>query len=211
MVILKHEADLTDDAVGKLKRITANVDVQAELINDLLELSRIRSRPGKKDTVDLHALLTELRANVAYDLERNGITLKIDDGAPTIVAERNRVQQVFQNLVDNAIKYMGASERRRIRIGFERRGDELHFSVADSGQGVDAKDLPHVFNVFRRGTYSGTHAVPGRGVGLASVKSIVECYGGRVWAESHRGIGSTFHFTLDARQVELVEPRRRSA
>ena len=204
MLIVKHDAQLTEDAVTKLQRITANVDTQAELISDLLELSRIRSRPGKKETVDIPKLLGELGENLSYDLESHHITLEIDRGAPTIIAERNRVQQVFQNLLDNAIKYMGDATERTIRIGFERDGDALHFSVADTGQGIDSKDLPHVFNVFKRGTYSGTHDVPGRGVGLAGVKSIVECYGGRVWVESRRGTGSTFHFTLDARQVEPV-------
>ena len=205
MLIIKHEADLNEDAISKLQRITANVDTQNELINDLLELSRIRSRPGKKDRVDLAMLLADLRDNLAYDLERNRITLEIDPQAPVIIAERNRVQQIFQNLLDNAVKYMGDVDPRRISIGCQREGGEWHFTVADTGQGIDEKDLPHVFNVFRRGTYSNTHEISGRGVGLASVKSIVECYGGRVWAESRRGEGSTFHFTLDARQVEAAE------
>ena len=205
MLIIKHEADLNEDAISKLQRITANVDTQNELINDLLELSRIRSRPGKKDRVDLAVLLADLRDNLAYDLERNRITLEIDPQAPVIIAERNRVQQIFQNLLDNAVKYMGDVDPRRISIGCQREGGEWHFTVADTGQGIDEKDLPHVFNVFRRGTYSNTHEISGRGVGLASVKSIVECYGGRVWAESRRGEGSTFHFTLDARQVEAAE------
>jgi signal transduction histidine kinase len=206
MLIIKHDEQLTDDAITKLKRISANVDVQAGLISDLMELSRIRSRPGKKERIDLQELLRELGENLSYDLERNRITLQIDQGAPTIIAERNRFQQVFMNLLDNGIKYMGDAAERKITISFDQIDDQLQFSVTDTGQGIDAKDVPHVFNVFRRGTYSGTHDVPGRGIGLASVKSIVECYGGRVWVESRRNMGSTFHFTLDARQVAQVQP-----
>jgi len=209
MLIMKHEAELTDDTIRKLKRINANVHVQTELIADLMELSRIRSRPGKKEPVDLHELLTQLGDNLTHDLESGRIALQIEKRLPTIIAERNRVQQVFQNLLDNAIKYMGDSDQRRITVRFERNGNEFHFSVADTGRGIDEKDLPHVFNVFRRGTYSGTHDIPGRGIGLAGVKSIVECYGGRVWVDSRSGQGSTFHFTLDARQVEPAQPLAR--
>jgi len=206
MLIKKHDGELADDVIGKLQRITANVKVQTDLIGDLMDLSQIRSRPGRKQQIDLGELLGQIRDSLAFDLENNRITLQIDPEMPTIVADRNRMQQVFQNLLDNAIKYMGESDVRRITVGFDSSDGEFHFTVADTGSGIDSKDLPHVFNVFRRGTYSGTHDVAGRGVGLAGVKSIVECHGGRVWAESEYGVGSTFHVALDARQVEVAEP-----
>jgi len=187
---------LCDDAVTKLQRINANVKTQSDLIADLMELSRIRSKPPKHELVDLQALVKGLRDELSYDLETNGIDLAILGVLPTITADRNRMRQIFQNLLDNAVKYMGDSDERKITVKFTREADELHFVVADTGQGIHEKDLPNIFDVFRRGTYSGSYEVPGRGVGLASVKTIVECYGGRVWLESRRGEGSTLHFTL---------------
>lgn len=205
MLLLKYESQLSEDAVNKLRRIDANVKVQNDLINDLMELSRIRSRPGRKELVDLNELLAQLKETLAYDLERQRITLVVADGLPVICAERNRMRQVFQNLLDNAIKYMGDSTARRIEVGWRHEGAELHFFVRDSGRGIAERDLPKVFNVFRRGACSGPHQAPGKGVGLASVKTIVECYGGRVWAESRQGQGSTFHVTLDSCQAAVEQ------
>jgi signal transduction histidine kinase len=202
MLLIKYESELNEDTVNKLHRISANVKVQSELINDLMELSRIRTRSGKREAVDMNQIATRLAEAMSYDLETAGIDLRIDDGLPVVYAERNRMRQLLQNLLDNAIKYMGDAPKRQIHIGFARRGDELHFQVTDTGPGIDEKDLPKLFHVFKRGIY-GKHKVPGRGVGLASVKTIVECYGGKVWAESRKGQGATFHFTLDALQVAV--------
>lgn len=202
MLIKKHESQLSEDALSKLQRIAANVKVQTELINDLMDLSRLRTRPAKQQAVDLRQLVEQLASSMSYDLESNNIDLRISDDLPTVMVDRNRMQQVLQNLLDNAIKYMGDSEQRSITVAYGDADGEPRVSVADTGRGIDAKDLPTVFNVFRRGIYSGAaHDPPGRGIGLASVKAIVETMGGRVWVESQLGRGATFHFTLDANRV----------
>jgi light-regulated signal transduction histidine kinase (bacteriophytochrome) len=202
MLLMKYESNLNEDAVNKLHRISANVKVQSELINDLMELSRIRTRAGRREAVDMRQVVTKLADEMSYDLEHARIDLRIAPDLPTVYAERNRMRQLMQNLLDNAIKYMGDAPVRQVTIGFSDEGESLHFTVADSGPGIDEKDLPKLFHVFKRGIYGG-HQVPGRGVGLASVKTIVECYGGKVWADSRKGEGATFHFTLDARQVAV--------
>ncbi len=202
MLLSKYRTQLADDALTKLERISANVKMQIDLLNDLLELSRIRTRPGKREKVDLGALVADLRASLSYDLEASGIALDLPDAMPVVLAERNRMRQVFQNLLDNAVKYMLDAKERRVTLGFEEREHQFYFFVADTGSGIDAKDQPHVFDVFRRGTHSGAHQVAGKGVGLASVKAIVECYGGTIWLTSEVGKGTTFHFTLDKKQVQ---------
>ena len=202
MLLSKYRAQLADDALTKLERISANVKMQIDLLNDLLELSRIRTRPGKREPVDLSALVADLKASLSYDLEASGIAMEIPGALPVVVAERNRMRQVFQNLLDNAVKYMLDAKERRITLGYEEREHQLYFVVTDTGSGIDPKDQPHVFDVFRRGTHSGAHQVAGKGVGLASVKAIVECYGGSIWLTSEVGKGTAFHFTLDRKQVQ---------
>ena len=196
MLLMKYRADLADDALNKLERISANAKLQTELIGDLLELSKIRTRPGRKEEVDLNELVRDIVASLTYDLERSGIELTVSGDLPVIQAERNRMRQVFQNLLDNAVKYMLDAPTRRIEVTAETTDDVYRFTIADTGKGIAAEDLPGIFHVFSRATHSGTHAVAGRGVGLASVKSIVETYGGHITAQSTLGQGSTFIFTL---------------
>jgi len=205
LLLSKYRSQLADDALSKLERINANVKVQIDLLNDLLELSRIRTRPGKREAVDLNVLLEELRCNLSYDLESSRIALELPGTLPTIHAERNRMRQVFQNLLDNAVKYMLDAVDRRVTVRFSREGGDLKFAIVDTGSGIAKEDQPHVFEVFRRATHSGTHHVAGKGVGLASVKAIIDCYGGRIWLESEQGKGTTFHFTMSERQVMAAE------
>ncbi|MBI1335962.1 MAG: HAMP domain-containing protein [Phycisphaera sp.] len=203
MLLLKHKAELADDAVNKLERIRANVTSQVSLLDDLMELSRLRTRPGKEQAVDLNKMLAELRDSLSFDLEDKRIELSVQPGLPTIRADANRVRQVFQNLLDNAVKYMMDQPTRCVWVVHTPEAREHHFIVKDTGKGIAEVDRPFVFDVFRRATHSGTHNVAGKGVGLAGVKTIVESYGGRIWVESEPGVGSAFHFTLDRKRVAV--------
>jgi signal transduction histidine kinase len=203
MLLLKYKEALADDALNKLQRISANAKLQTELIGELLELSKIRTRPGRREVVDLGELVRDLCASMSYDLERSEIDLRIDEPLPVIYAERNRIRQVFQNLLENAVKYMLDAKQRRITVTCTQDDQQYTFSVSDTGHGIAEQDLPHVFQVFRRATHSGTHTVPGRGVGLASVKSILETYGGQLSVQSKLGEGSTFRFTIPRARVAL--------
>jgi signal transduction histidine kinase len=208
MVMMKHGDKLPDDAVNKLQRIEANARHQTELISDLLELSHLRTRKPNPERVDLRELLDGILSNLSHDLETAQIQLSLEGDLPVIVAERTRIRQVFQNLIDNAIKYMMDSETRQIVVSGQRTRDfqpnifegldVLQFAVADTGRGIAAQDVDSVFQVFKRSTHSGTHEVAGRGVGLASVRTIVDQMGGRIWVESVLNIGSTFTFTMPA-------------
>ena len=197
MLLLKHREELADDALVKLERIAANAKAETELLADLLELNRIKSQPGKLQPVDLNEVLNGLAESLSFDLTERRIELVIQPHLPTVMVNRNRIRQVFQNLLDNAIKYMPLdAPTRRITIGHQTVDDRCVFHVTDTGRGIAPEDQQRIFQVFQRARYSGSTEVEGRGVGLASVKTIVETYGGQTWVESEPGNGATFRFTL---------------
>jgi len=228
MLLSKYGDDLAEDALTKLHRIAANARTESELLADLLELSRIRVQAGKRVRIDLDELVGQIVDSLSYDLEARGIVLRIETALPPLWAERNRVRQIFQNLIDNAIKYMPDDwPRREVRLGCraDAADGEPVFYVRDTGQGIDEKDHERVFQIFQRARYSGDRQAGGRGVGLASVKAIVETYGGRIWLESRhlpdrRAIleaeeppdtGTTFYFTFGANVLGRTEPSSFSA
>jgi signal transduction histidine kinase len=201
MLLMKHRDRLDVEIIERLERIQKNVDVETGLISELLELSRIKSRRQRMEPVEVEALVWELHELFESDLKSRDITLVIDTPLPVLNCERSRMRQVFQNLIDNAIKYMGKGATRSIHIGCTLRPREAEFYVRDTGMGIEKLDLDKVFFVFRRGKNSAGAQIPGKGVGLASVKSIVETYGGKIWVESLPGEGSTFRFTIDGKFV----------
>lgn len=208
MLLLKCREKFDEDVVHRLERIRKNVEVETDLISELLELSRIRTRRHKLELVDVGQLASELGGLFEDDLKQKGIELILDTKLPAILAEKARLRQVFQNLVDNAIKYMPEREPREIHIGHAKTPGGTEFYVRDTGMGIDPEDLTKIFYVFRRGKNSAELGVAGKGVGLASVKSIVQTHGGRIWAQSRLGEGSTFFFTINAKQDtdETEEP-----
>lgn len=211
VLLLKHRDTLNADVVHRLERIKKNVEMESSLIAELLELSRIKTRRHKVELVELDGLILQLRDMFDEDLRSQGIELVVETPLPTIDGERLRLRQLFQNLIDNAIKYMGepvAGRARRISIGCAVRMTEAEFYVRDTGLGIHEDDLGKVFLVFRRGRNINTGNIAGKGVGLASVKSIVEIYSGRIWVESTLGEGSTFKFTINGRHVRSGEARQ---
>ncbi len=202
LLLLRDRQKLDEKVIHRLERIKANVEHEAELINDLLELSRIKTRKGEATRTDTEALVHQVASVFENDLASHAIELVVEPDMPTVVADKGRLRQVFQNLIDNAIKYMGTGPTRRITIAGRVEGSTATFSVSDTGRGIHPDDLKKVFVVFRRGRDEASSGVAGKGVGLASVKSIVETCGGRIWVESQLGAGTTFHFTIQNRRAE---------
>lgn len=201
LLLQKKSSALPVDVVDRLERVRSNVEIEAELINELLELSRIKTRREKMEEFELESLMLELRGMFENDLRTRGIELVIDTSLPRLFAEKARMRQVFQNLIDNAIKYMGDGPRREIHIGAAVGPGEVEFYVRDTGSGIDPQDIDKVFFVFRRGRSETAQRVAGKGVGLASVKSIIETYSGRIWVESQPGQGTTFRFTINGQHL----------
>lgn len=211
-LLMRNRAALDDEMIHRLERIQKNVEVETDLIGELMELSRIKTQRLGMETVDVRNLIEETAGLFEADLRTRQIRLLIEEPLPAINCERTRLRQVFQNLIDNAIKYMGERPGvpREIRIGSIVRPDEVEFFVRDSGIGIAPEDIDRIFHVFRRGANVAAAGVPGKGVGLASVRSIIETYSGTIWVESELGAGSTFRFTINGKYV-LTEPQQQAA
>jgi len=163
-----------------------------ELIDDLLEFSRIDTRAREFGQVEMDALVRRTLELFADDMSRNGI--EVDSGElPTIMADESQMSQVLQNLIGNAIKFR-QRERPWIRIGCIQSPREYQFYVQDNGIGLNPQYSEQIFQMFQK--LHTKEEYPGTGVGLAIAKKIVERHGGRIWVESEEGMGATFFFTV---------------
>lgn len=189
----QYKSCLDDTAQDRLDRIVKNVTVQSGLIRDLLELSRIKTRRGKFERTDLAELVHGLIEQLGFDLEKKSGEVLVEGDFPTIWCEANRMRQVFQNLLDNAIKYAHPERPPRIVISGRRREGNYVFSVSDNGIGIAPEDTEKIFFVFRRARNAYTAQIEGKGVGLASVRTIVETYGGGDRGRVRGGRGKLFH------------------
>ena len=196
MLLIKYKDTLEKDALQRLERIQKNVDVECELISELLELSRIKTRREKIETIDLHELLEQVADQFSSDFETHKISFHVTGRLPVMKCERSRFRQVFQNLIDNAVKYMRADGSREINVALRWEPEDLVISFTDTGIGIAKEEIPHLFHVFRRAKNATIMKIPGKGVGLASVKSIIENYAGKLWVESAQGTGTTFFISL---------------
>jgi signal transduction histidine kinase len=181
------------DIQESLRFIQTAVTRMDGLIGGLLNVSRIATRTHPSEDVCLRSIAEKTVEAFHYQLEQRAITVRLGP-LPTVRGDAVRLDQVFSNLVDNAIKYMGDSARREIEIGMRNGRGVPTFFVKDTGPGIPAESYETVFRLFRRLS----SAVPGEGLGLAMVRKIIEKHGGRIWIESAPGEGSTFCFTLGA-------------
>lgn len=196
---------LPDEVKHRLERIAANVKIETSMLDDLLELSRIRTRPGECEDVNLHELVRGIVEALSHDLAERSIECAIATTLPVVRVESNLARQVFLNLIDNAAKYMGQRETRRITIAHEVRDGRLCVSVSDTGPGISESDRKRIFQVFRRGSGAAAASVPGRGIGLASVKAVVEHWGGEITLTSEVGAGSTFTVSIPASRIASAD------
>lgn len=176
---------------GIIRRAIANMSA---LIQDLQDVSQIAAGEFvvAPAALEVGAILEDARAALAPLTQHKGQHFDVACGyEDRVVADRGRIGQVLANLVGNAMKF--TPEGGRIAVALEAGEREVTFRVSDTGPGIDAQDLPHIFDRFwqmrrlRRG---------GVGLGLAITKGIVEAHGGRIWAHSTPGLGTEFCFTL---------------
>lgn len=198
MIMTKWRRELPEEVTARLQRIQSNVDAETSLIGELLELSRIRTRTQTRQMTDMARLVGELARTFEYELKSRRIALTVARDMPELYVEPNRMRQVFQNLIDNAVKYMDKADRGRIDVGYRRAGEYHRFRVADNGPGIPEDQRERIFHVFRRGRTDAAGKIEGKGVGLALVRSVAAKYGGRAWVESEPGRGATFFVTLSA-------------
>jgi PAS domain S-box-containing protein len=194
---------LNEKQVRYLTRIKSNADRLTRLINDLLDLSRIEA--GKIDlkptNLSLVGLAQEVTENIRPVALAKLISLEVDspDGIVTAWADRDKTTQVLMNLIGNAIKF--TPSHGKVSVFIQRNGDKwAQVSVTDTGPGIPAEEAGKIFDKFYQIAQAEKQKTKGTGLGLAISKVLVEMHGGKIWAESGVGGGSTFSFTLPAEQ-----------
>ena len=174
-------------------------DKMGQLLEELLELSRIGRQINAPENLDLNQLVQEALARVAIQIEKQNVEVQVAPDMPTVFGDPGRLLEVFQNLIDNSIKFMGSQQAPRIEIGAHRDNGEVHCYVRDNGIGITPEYQGRVFELFERLDTG----VEGTGVGLALIKRIIEVHGGRIWVESEgKDRGAAFCFTLPDDRIE---------
>ncbi len=182
---IEAESDF-DEALGFIK---AGIVKMERLIAAILKLSREGRRTFTPEPLDMPTLLQGLADAQRHQAEEIEATVEIAPDLPRLVSDRLSVEQIFGNLIDNAIKYSHPDRPALIRITGEERGQRVVYRVKDNGRGIEAKDRDRVFDLFRR---AGQQDRPGEGIGLAHVKALVRALGGRIELSSQAGAGTTF-------------------
>ena len=172
------------------------------LINDLLEFSRIGRMTEKKSKFSFAGIVKEVLKTLRPQIQARGIEVDIQEDLPDIYGEKKRFIQVMENLLTNAVKYIGKENPcPRIDIGVQHRNGQNVFFVRDNGIGIEEIYFEKIFQVFQR-LPSAKRVGEGTGIGLAIVKRIIEHHGGSVWVTSKPGEGSTFFFTIKDKNKE---------
>ena len=171
------------------------------LINDLLDYSRVGRKGKDFEPTDCTALLERTLDNLRKAVEESSAKVT-HDPLPTVMADDVQLGQLFQNLIGNALKFR-SKEPPHIHISAQQKGDKWLFSVRDNGIGIDPGFSERIFTIFQRLHKRGDY--PGTGIGLAICKKIVERHGGSIWVKSKPEKGSTFYFTIPAREGDSHE------
>jgi len=181
-----------------IKRIGDAADKMQQLLNDLLELSRVGRLVNKPQSIDLNEVTSEVLELLHGRIYGGNIHVSVAENLPNVHGDRARLLEVLQNLIDNAAKFMGDQPNPQVEIGQEgltKDGLPIFF-VRDNGIGIDPKFNSRIFGLFDK---LDPHT-EGTGIGLALVKRIIESHGGQIWVESELGKGATFYFAIP--QVE---------
>jgi len=204
-----EEGALDDPPAARdfLRRIHVEVDGLAQLVAELLELSRVESGRAqlKLEAVEPDELVQSAAERLQPQAERVGLSLTWDaaDEISPVLADRTRVEHVLMALVHNAIKFTPPGGR--VQVAVHPEGAFAHFSVTDTGTGIPAEDVPRIFERFYK--VDRARAAVGTGLGLAIAKHVVQALGGRIWAESEVDRGTVVHFTLPTATGEPGEQR----
>lgn len=207
----KHKSE---DAPRMLEIILRNARMQQQLVEDMLDVSRIITGkmglnlgPAELGAIIRRAIETARPAAVAKQIT---IEADLDPAVGVITGDANRLQQAVWNLLSNAVKFTPAGGKVTVRLA--RVGQHIEITISDTGKGINPEYLPHVFDRFSQEDYSTTRRYGGLGLGLSIVRHIAELHGGTVRAESQgAGRGATFTITLPITAVEWTSPQVRES
>lgn len=184
-----------DDLHSHIRRIENAADTMQTLLSDLLELSRIGRMVNPSETFNTNDLVNLVLELLSAPINQSKVIIEVQGEMPPLFADRQRIMEVYQNLIENGIKYMGNQKEPKIEIGCMKNSTEDVYFVKDNGIGINIKYKEKVFSLFDQLNKN----ADGSGVGLALVKRIIEFHNGRIWFESE-GIenkGTTFYFTVE--------------
>ena len=192
---------LEEDIPGALHYISASTSKFDRLIHSLLMLSRTGRQEYRHETLNIQAVVGTTLDSLRQLIEQREAQISVHQ-LPEASGDATAIGQVFSNLIANALTYLQTGRPGRIKIGGEEQEGMSHYWVQDNGVGIPATVGSRLFQVFQR--FHPTLA-SGEGMGLATVKRIVERHGGKIWAESEEGVGTTFHLTLPAAKEVMKE------
>lgn len=199
----RFEQLVKKDIHESLEFIGSSVSRMDRLIASVLKLSRLGHKELKSEPVDMKVLAQSILSSLAHQIEAKQVQVIIRD-LPVVIADRQSMEQVMGNLLDNALKYLEPGRDGEITVSATGMEEETTFHIDDNGRGIAADDVNKVFELFRR---AGKQDMPGEGMGLTYVKTIVKRHGGRIWCESKLGKGTTFSFTVpQPPETQIVLP-----
>ncbi|MBY0406397.1 MAG: PAS domain-containing sensor histidine kinase, partial [Rickettsiales bacterium] len=192
----KLESVLETEVPESLAFIDAAVLRMDQLTTAILDMSRIGRREYRVEEVDSAAVVQRCLSVLGHEIAAKAITVRCEP-LPLVLTDALALEQVFGNLLDNAVKYLDPSRPGEINVQARQTLDDTVFSVADNGRGISEADRRKVFEIFRRAGNSGD--VRGSGMGMAYVKAILRKLGGRIWFDSTVSQGTIFYFTIPRR------------
>jgi PAS domain S-box-containing protein len=183
---------LREEIPEALQFIDTSASRMGYLIDAVLKLSRLGRRELHFERINVRVLVQHVLDSLAHQIDQRDITVEIGM-LPRVAADRTSMEQIFGNILVNAVNYLVSERKGFVKIGGKRGKHETTFYVRDNGRGIAEEDMPKVFEPFSR---AGNPDVPGEGMGLAYVQTLVRRHGGRIWCESEVGSGTTFLFTI---------------
>ena len=211
MLLKKNLGDIKKEKKKGLMVILRNVDRLDNLIQDILDISRLESGTMKfiTEITDINKMIGEVAETMrlSADLKHVQIDEEMEDKLPELVIDQERIKQVLINIVNNAIKF--SPDGTVIIIRAKKEEENVLFEVQDFGRGIPGDKQKKIFETFYQVDYSMDRTFGGAGLGLAISRGIVLAHGGSIWVESKLGKGSTFGFTLPVKSVKDVEGRFR--
>ena len=188
----RYDGQLDDRADKYIHFAVDGANRMQRLIHDLLAYSRVGTRGEELVPTETIPLLEETLANLEVAISESNADIVYSD-LPRVMGDPSQLRQLLQNIIGNALKFR-SEKRPRVELAAEREGDHWTFSIQDNGVGFDQRYAERIFGVFKR--LHRNAEIPGTGIGLAICQRIIDRHGGRIWAESKLGEGTTFYFTL---------------
>lgn len=194
LLLQDHGAELSPDAIAKVKIILESTQEMGTLIEDLLKFSQLSHEPMKKRKVSVNKIVQEVLGDLSDKLKDRIVEIEVDKNLGTCRADHALLKQVLLNLVDNALKFTRTREPAKIHIGITEKDNALIYFVQDNGLGFDMSNSETIFLVFNR--LHKNKDIEGSGIGLTLAKRIIERHDGKIWAEGEIDAGAKFSFTL---------------